>query len=464
MTPSTNAQSTSDEHRIQLALQAINQDATLSLRSAAAIYNVRWEKVRNRRNGATPRRETMANSMKLTLNEEQTIVDYILDLDARGFAPRIAAVRDMANKLLTERDQGEVGQRWPNNFIKRRLELKTRFNRKYDYQRAKQEDPIVIGAWFNLVRNTKAKYGITDEDTYNFDESGFMIGMISTGSVVTGSERRSRPKGLQPGNREWISSIITARAVGATDVPPFVIVAGKTHLSSWYEGSNLPRNWVIAVSENGWTTNKIGIAWLKHFNAHTKDRTVGAHRLLILDGHESHDSLEFQQFCKENKIVSLCMPPHSSHLLQPLDVGCFSSLKTAYGRQVENLMRSRINHVTKLEFLPAFNAAFNASITDDNIKGGFRGAGLVPFNPDVVLSKLEVQLRTPTPPLQEAATWECKTPGNLIELRSQSTLIRTKITTHLDSSPTHIVESLNRLEKGNEMIAHRLQYCDADLR
>jgi hypothetical protein len=85
---------------------------------------------------------------------------------------------------------------------------------------------------------------------------------------------------------------------------------------------------------------------------------VGAHRLLILDGHESHHSLEFQELCKENDIYTLCMPPHSSHLLQPLDVGCFSLLKRAYSREIEALIRHHINHITKLEFLPAFKAAF----------------------------------------------------------------------------------------------------------
>jgi dihydrofolate reductase len=89
---------------------------------------------------------------------------------------------------------------------------------------------------------------------------------------------------------------------------------------------------VIAVSENGWTTNKLGLAWLKHFDAYTKRRTVGTVRLLVIDGHESYDSLEFQQYCKENNIITLCMPPHSSHLLQPLNVACFSPLKKAYGR------------------------------------------------------------------------------------------------------------------------------------
>ena len=90
--------------------------------------------------------------------------------------------------------------------------------------------------------------------------------------------------------------------------------------------------------------------------------------------------------------------PGPSHILQPLDVGCFGPLKVGYGRQAENLMRSQINHITKLEFLPCFIAAFKASITTNNILGGFRGAGLAPFDPEAVISKLNVRLRTPPPP------------------------------------------------------------------
>lgn len=60
-------------------------------------------------------------------------------------------------------------------------------------------------------------------------------------------------------------------------------------------------------------------------------------------------------------------------------------------------MRGHINHVTKVKFLPCFKAAFNALITKSNILGSFRGANLVPFNPEAVLLKLKVRLRTPTP-------------------------------------------------------------------
>jgi hypothetical protein len=92
------------------------------------------------------------------------------------------------------------------------------------------------------------------------------------------------------------------------------------------------------------------------------------------------------------------MPAHSSHRLQPLDVGCFRPLKTAYSRQLERLMKLNFTHITKADFFAAFYAAFSVSITENNVKGGFRGSGLVPFDPESVVSKLDVVLKTPSPP------------------------------------------------------------------
>ncbi|EFQ85716.1 hypothetical protein P3342_001699 [Pyrenophora teres f. teres] len=113
----------------------------------------------------------------------------------------------MADSLLAERHRDPVGENWAKTFVKRRPELKVRFNRKYDYKRALCEDPMIIRRWFELVESTKAEYGIADEDTYNFDETGFMMGQISTGWVVTAAHCRGRSKTVQPGNREWVTVI-----------------------------------------------------------------------------------------------------------------------------------------------------------------------------------------------------------------------------------------------------------------
>ena len=120
--------------------------------------------------------------------------------------------------------------------------------------------------------------------------------------------------------------------------------------------------------------------------------------MLVLDGHESHINAEFDEYYKANNIIPLCLPPHSSHLTQPLDVSVFSLLKKAYGTQISFLIRAHVTYIAKDDFFPAFRAAFKVVFVKQNVKGGFRGAGLVPFNLDAVISKLNVKLRTLTPP------------------------------------------------------------------
>jgi hypothetical protein len=400
MERSIQSQSIQNEGRVQLAKFAIDQGQIQSNRSASRIYGAAETTLRRRRAGIPSRRDCTPNSRKLTDLEERVIIRHILDLDSRGFGPRLGGVEDMANKLLAARDSESVGVNWASNFVKRILELKMRFNRRLDYQRAQNEDPDIMKGWFELVRNTIAKYGIHEDDIYNMDEVGFLMGLIATAKVVTASERRHRPKAIQPGNREWVTVIQGVNAQGWS-IPPFVIFSGQYHLSAWYS-DDTPKDWVLTLSDNGWTTNELEFEWLQHFEKHTKSRTIGGWRLLIIDGHESHNSLQFQEFCKEKNIITLCMPSHASHILQPLDVGCFGPLKKAYGYQIEVLIRNSINHITKLEFLPAFKAAHEAALTKKNIRGAFRGSGLVPYDPEAVISKLDVKLRTPTPVAENA--------------------------------------------------------------
>jgi hypothetical protein len=95
------------------------------------------------------------------------------------------------------------------------------------------------------------------------------------------------------------------------------------------------------------------------------------------------------------------MPPYSSHLLQPLNVGCFSPLKQAYSDKINSLAQYGTKKIKKEAFLPAFKAAFKKAITKDNIYAGFRGARLVPHDPEAVILKLNIVLHTPTPPKLE---------------------------------------------------------------
>lgn len=451
------------ESRIILAIEAISTTRKMSIRRAAKTYDVPESSIRLRMKGTTSLAERRNGRHQLTPAEEETLVQYILDLDTRGFPPRLCGVEDMANSLLVMRRAGPVGKHWAARCVQRRPELKTRISRAYDFQRALCEDPDQINAWFRLVANMRTKYGIQDCDFYNFDETGFMMGVICSSMVVTRTDRRGRGKQLQPGNREWATAIECVSSDGFV-LPPFLILQGVNHLAPWYTECGLPNTWMIKTSANGWTTNDTALEWIQHFDKYTAGRRQGGFRMIVLDGHESHLSAQFEDFCKEKNIITLCLPAHSSHLTQPLDVGCFSVLKRLYGKELEDFIRAHINHITKTEFLLAFKAAHFKTMMPENIKAGFRGAGLVPYNPQAVISKLDVKLRTPTPTLPEADPWVSQTPRGPTEAISQSAYVQHRIARHQGSSPTNVFSAVKQLAKGTELIAHEITLLRSEVR
>ena len=119
--------------------------------------------------------------------------------------------------------------------------------------------------------------------------------------------------------------------------------------------------------------------------------------MIVLDGYESHLLVQFKEFCKEKNIVTLCLPVHSFYLTQPLDVGCFSVLKQSYDKELKDFIKVHINHIIKTKFLLVFKIVHFNTMTTKNIKTGFRDTGLVPYDPQTVLSKLDIKLRTSIP-------------------------------------------------------------------
>jgi hypothetical protein len=145
------AQTIHKEAKVILAISAIDRRQIRSVQRAASTFYCPRTTVRRRRAGTAARSDCQPNSKKLSKLEEESIVSYIVELDSRGFSPRLGAVRDMADKLLAARGAEQVGQNWPTNFVKRTPSLTTRFNRPYDRQSALCEDPLVIRPWFELV-------------------------------------------------------------------------------------------------------------------------------------------------------------------------------------------------------------------------------------------------------------------------------------------------------------------------
>jgi DDE superfamily endonuclease/Tc5 transposase DNA-binding domain len=453
MAPPHTQKSPQKEGRMDLAIHGIKKKQFPSRRRAAWVCKVSDRTLGRRLRGIRPQYGSRSPNRLLSQIEEDVLIQWILHIERRGFPPWIIDVKRLAERLIYRRGGSQppppIGKLWVYRFLSRHPAVKARLTRRKDSQRARQERPSVIRPWFQLVQETIERYGIVDGDKYNFDETGFAMGLI-TGSgsskAVGSSDNVGRITISQPGDRTWMTGIECPNALGWM-IPPFIIAPGKVHLRYWYDESSLPKDMVVALSENGWTNDDLGLQWLKHFDKHTKDRVIGTHRLLILDGHGSHITPEFDNYCTENRIVTICMPPHTSHLLQPLDVGCFGAFKTAYGKLIQDLARRGIFHIDKADFLAMYCQAHKSIFTESTIKNSFKATGLIPFDPEAVLSKL---IATPSPPgtshgqdQGSSPIWTSETPKTQYQLAKQSELIKTTLQ-RASQSPTAPIEKLTK--------------------
>jgi hypothetical protein len=134
-------------------------------------------------------------------------------------------------------------------------------------------------------------------------------------------------------------------------------------------------------------------------------------------------------------------------------------LKKAYGEKIAENIRLGINHIDKSEFLVAYQQARLVALSSSNIRSGFTATGIVPYNPDQVLSRLQVKPRTPTPPLQSDDQHSegpdvLQTPYNVIQLQAQAQAIKQFRQHHPQDPPSPTDQALSQLVKGCQIAMH----------
>lgn len=385
------ANNTDQEERIQRAIAAYQAKEVNSVRQAAFLFNVPRSTLGDRLRGGNNHQTGAQRLQRLTPAEEDSVVKAIYQLDAWGWPMSISAIEHLAVQLLRAKDDTKpLGDHWYYRFLSRHPDLRTRRSRAMDQSRKDALDHQTADQWFKLFQTTRLAYSIADDDIYNMDEKGCMKGMGDNTVVIVPRRKLEVPSSIQPGNREWVSIIECISANGYV-LPPFIIFEGVRIQQSWIPDS-LDDDVVIQVSPNGWTDCNIALEWIQHFEKHTRPRTVGTHRLLILDGHASHVSPQFVEYCNANNIVPLCLPPHSTHELQPLDVGVFGPLAQQYRQLVTQSALFGAVRINNHQFLTIYSQA--RKTIPKNIASAWRGAGLIPFNPDKILARH----RPTTPP------------------------------------------------------------------
>ena len=166
--------------RLKEAVQVYEEaEGSLSISEAARLYAVSKTTLYHRIKGRQDQLSYAVSKQRLTPEEEESIQNWRLEIQSWGFPPRVAQLREMAEELLqAKQDFKELGKNWTSGFLNRHL---VPF---LDQDRFLAQNRGSIQEWFDLYWSIKALHGILDEDTYNMDENGYMMGVAGSSKVV----------------------------------------------------------------------------------------------------------------------------------------------------------------------------------------------------------------------------------------------------------------------------------------
>jgi len=221
------------------------------------------------------------------------------------------------------------------------------------------------------------KHGNQSSNMYNLDETQWILGYSAKAKVIC--RRGKRPPRVTQDRIQELVTVIECCSTGAVVSPSYVIFKGAEQYMGWLSQTPNPDT-VFALCLNGWTDDELGVKWIKRFETHTSSNSCP--QLHKYDGHRSHLSIKFCQYALAYNIILFCFPVHSTHHLQPLDVGVLKPLPHYYGKAADDHMQDTQTGIVKGTFWWFYSIACTAAYTANNIKAVCRKTGIFPFNPD----------------------------------------------------------------------------------
>ena len=198
------------------------------------------------------------------------------------------------------------------------------------------------------------------------------------------SQENCLPKGVRQvgkiisAERGTTVTVICAMNASGSYIPPMLIFPRKRLIDQLMKGA--PPGSIGGTSASGWTDSTLFLKWMEHFVQHTSASDSNP-KILIVDGHHSHKSLEAIDFCHDHGIVMITLPPHCTHKMQPLDRTFFKPLKCSYNSAADNWMRTHPGkRITLYDMAEIFATAYATVAVVNKAVKGFAVSGIFPFN------------------------------------------------------------------------------------
>ena len=372
---------------VETALDAV-KTKTLSLREAASQYRVPRSTLYDKLKGKYPISRVSRTVLKP--EEENQLVEWIIQCSRLGEGKNreqvFCAVQAILNDETAPRPKikfknNKPGYDWYKAFLERhKHRIREKKAMTLGEQRA-QVSESKIRAWFEKTKNELLKDGINIDtipptNVFNFDETGFPFHLGSTRIISELENKHPYRRGSD--NKQQVTVLGCISAAGQILKPTIIFPGVRWSFKPWEDFKEAD----YAQTANGWINSDTFIKWLKYtfFPAvQHLERPI----VLFLDGHTSHVNMGVYNFGKEKKIVVYVLPSHASHIIQPLDLVFFGSLKHEWKQAVNDYQSiSKFAQVTKQTFTIVFAEAWRRAYSVEKCVNAFRASGLSPWNPE----------------------------------------------------------------------------------
>lgn len=285
----------------------------------------------------------------------------------------------VANKLKFPEKWHEfemAGADWFTDFLKRNSTLSIRTPESTSIARACNFNKQTVGRFFDQLRDVMQKYGCEPQNIYNLDETG--ITTAAKPDKIIASKGVKQVGGINSHERGTLVTLCVAVNAVGNIIPPMFIFPRKNYHDHFL--ADAPVGSIGAANGSGWMQCAEFLVFLKHFVKHAKPTTENK-TLLLLDNHNSHIQIDVIDFCRDNGIILLSFPPHTSHKLQPLDRSVYGPFKKYFNTFSDDWRKTHAGERMNIYHLPGLvQKALPLAATSSNIQAGFRCSGIYPFN------------------------------------------------------------------------------------
>ena len=402
-----------DSDELNRAFEAVI-DNDMSIRKASQSFGVPKSTLMDRLHGRVSLDVVKSGPLPLFSDEQEALLTGHLKTMAEvgyGYSRQetINLASDYAIFLGLRDKHHPLTDRWLYNFLDRWPELKVKKPRSLEIARARSATRQAVDSYFNELQRILTKYNLTDKPQciYNVDEKGLQA-EHKPPKIVSGKNYKAQA--VTSGKSKNTTVIGCVNGVGQ-QVPPYFVFPGSRMLDSLMEGATPGATGT--VSETGWSNTEIFEDYKKNHLINYIPSRDSDYVLILYDGHKSHVSLGLIEWAKSQNIILFVLPPHCSHLLQPLDVSCFGPFEVAWNSACHRHIRESGGQlVTRYDVCRLACKIYTTTLTANNILSAFKRCGIIPFNPHVVSDPMVAPANTfsqgqecitPVRPLSESA-------------------------------------------------------------